>query len=82
MKRVKIVLVEWLDAVSLDEWTDRLEPLEPVLCISAGILLLKDKHHIKIAVNYIPETDQASCVMTIPIGMVKSIKYLCKGLKF
>lgn len=71
------LLVVWEDAVSFDDWSDRLESDTPPPEIhSVGILVLKNKKYLTLALNHDTINDKLSCLMTIPLGMVKSIKKL------
>lgn len=75
--KYKIVLVKWLDAVSSDPWTDSNEAAPtPALCYSVGFLHTKDKEKITLILNHDAQNDNVSCIMTIPLGMVKSVTVL------
>ncbi len=72
--KLKVVLVEWYDAASMNEWKTPEEPFverEPV--ISAGIIVAKTKQEVVIctAVSY----DRAyASDFAIPVGCIKSIR--------
>lgn len=71
-----IVRVEWLDAVSRDEWDSSSDPIKPCLIASVGHLINDEPDFVELAGNYDPENDQTSCVMCIPRGMITSIQTL------
>ena len=82
--KFKMIMVTWHDAVSVDEWTDLNEAAPaPALCHSVGFLHTKDKEKITLALNHDAQNDNVSCIMTIPLGMVKAITALkpCKTKK-
>lgn len=72
------IYVEWDDAYSMDEWTDKdkIETKDTYLIKSVGILVEQNEHKIILALNHDTESDAVSCVMTIPLGMVKTIRKL------
>jgi hypothetical protein len=72
------VYVEWDDAYSLDEWTekDKVQSDQPYLIKSVGILVEQNDNKIILALNHDTESDAVSCVMTIPFGMVKTLRKL------
>lgn len=78
LKSGEKVSVEWLDACSLDEWTERseVESMTPAPVETSGIVVHHDQNNITIAGNYDPENDLFSCVMCIPTGMVTKVKRL------
>lgn len=79
-KSLQVVLVEWRDAVSRDEWEGTDVPLHPVLIVSAGIFIRQTKGHLELAVNYDSANSNDSCKMAIPRGMIESIRFI-KTLK-
>lgn len=82
MKKYQVVYVKWHDAVSSHDWTDNTEPPEETHVIeTVGFLTAKDKNKIVIAMQIDPERQARSMEMTIPIGMVISIKKLTLGRK-
>jgi len=72
--KLKVVLIEWYDAASVNEWKTPEEPFverEPV--ITAGILVAKTKREVVVctAVSY----DRAyASDFAIPLGCIKSIR--------
>jgi len=75
--KYKTVLVTWFDAVSSDPWTDSDEAAPaPALCYSVGFLHTKDKEKITLVLNHDAQNDNVSCMMTIPLGMVKAVTAL------
>lgn len=67
------VMVFWKDAVSLDSWEAVDTPLLPAQCVSVGFLIAIDEDRVQLCLNHDLENDNASCVMTIPFGMVERI---------
>lgn len=73
----KILKIEWGDAVSSDDWTPRNEiDLPPSKIISVGILIKETRSYYTLALNHDTVSDGASCIMTIPKGMVRKVKVL------
>jgi hypothetical protein len=73
----KVLLIEWGDAVSVDEWTPRTEiALPPSKVLSVGFLIEETETHYTLALNVDTVSDSASCIMTIPKGMIKKVKRL------
>lgn len=72
------VVVEWKDAVSLDDWTNRAElDLPPADCLSVGIVVdWKPDVGLTIAVNHDVTNDNFSCIMLIPSGMIGRVRKL------
>lgn len=72
------VLCIWKDAHSIDEWTERkLIDREPPICHSVGMVVdWTPRHSLTLALNHNTNTDELSCVMCIPSGMISSIKKL------
>jgi len=74
--KLKVVLIEWYDAASCNEWKHPEEPFvtrEP--CVSAGILKAKTKNEIVICTGMSYDGAYASD-FAIPLGCVKSIRTL------
>lgn len=71
------LLCKWMDACSFDDWTDREESDTPPCEVhSVGILVVIEEKYITLALNHDTVNDKLSCLMTIPTGMIKSIKKL------
>jgi NAD-dependent dihydropyrimidine dehydrogenase PreA subunit len=72
-----LVLVEWLDAVSVDEWihSDEANLIEPARCWSCGILVRQcSKDGITLAANHDSQNGNYSCIIQIPKGMILRVK--------
>jgi len=77
VKRPKFVEVEWHDAISTSEWTDRANMPHVTVCISRGWVMANDKRKITLAATLQVENgDQVGEVLSIPRGMVKKIRQL------
>lgn len=76
-KRPKFVEVEWSDAHSTAEWTDR-KSLPPVTkCVSRGWLLRDDKEAVTLAATLqIENGDDVGEIVSIPRGMVQKMRAL------
>lgn len=77
----KIVLIEWVDAVSVDSWTSIKElPDEMQPCYTAGFLIRQNKNSYYVANTHtIHDTEEellASGTMIIPKKWVKRIEVL------
>lgn len=73
----KLVLVEWLDAESIDEWTsEELVDHSTAKILSAGWMIKEGKDSISLALNHDTKNGSYSCIMKIPAGMVQKIKLL------
>lgn len=74
-RKFKLVIIEWMDAESVDAWTDisgvdkSITPIE-----SAGWLLHEDEDSYILALNHDINNEKCSCIMKIPRGMVVSKK--------
>lgn len=74
-RKHKILLVTWLDAESIDGWTegDQIDhEIAPV--VSIGFLLKEDPESITLALNHDTKNDSYSCIMKIPAGMIVNRK--------
>lgn len=73
-----IVLIEWVDTYGLQRWEylDEIEPMPPCICHSVGFVI-EDHPEYKTLALGLSET-QVLGRTTIPIGCIKSIKYLNK----
>jgi len=72
--KLKIVLIEWYDAASMNEWKMPNEPYverEPVL--TAGILKAKSKNEVVVCTAATQDGAFASD-LAIPLGCIKSMK--------
>ena len=72
MKRKKLVLIEWLDAATRDEWTGEDDmDITPPTCITVGHLVEERKDAIAVALSHDPENGNFSSWITIPKAMIK-----------
>lgn len=70
---MNIIYVEWLDAVSHDEWIHLDEAdLNTVLIKSVGFLVSDTKESITLALNYDTINNNISCYINIPNKWIKS----------
>lgn len=84
---MKVVIVKWFDAYSMDEWHSKAE-LESklrdqprgALTVTPGLLYKETDDALVIIQNFQDETDEAdadfSGIMIIPKGMVQEIREL------
>jgi hypothetical protein len=74
-----LVLVEWEDAFSTDEWTD-LDQLERgcLSCVTVGFLVHRSKKTLIVA-GTVSKDGQGCCVMHIPARWVKRVQKLPGG---
>jgi hypothetical protein len=72
----ELVKVEWIDALSKDSWEDCDHKLVPTNVISCGIVQEHNNDYITLAINHSIDTEQVSCLMCIPTGMIKRIRKL------
>lgn len=81
-KPLKLVYVEWLDAARAPSGWEVLDNVSaaPSVCKSAGWLIYRDKHCLRIAPHLVEESEHSarqSCGdMTIPVRAVVKIKTL------
>lgn len=75
--RGDVAIVEWIDACSQDEWktSDEIE-LDPAPVVSVGMVFEHDDKKITIALNHDCSNDSYSCLITVPAGMVLSVRKL------
>jgi hypothetical protein len=74
---MKIVEVTWVDAQSRDAWEDiKTVTNDLALVKSVGYLFYKDKKLVTLALNNDTTNETLSCVMHIPQGCIKKIRYL------
>lgn len=71
-----IVLIEWFDATSYDEWSDHDHKVELARIISCGIVNNIDFDRITLVLNRDMSNDGASLFMSIPFGMISRCKIL------
>lgn len=76
MKNFPLVEVEWLDAMSVDAWTDYTDTAEfrPATCRTVGYQIIYSDTFMSLA-GTINDGD-ACCVMTIPLGLIVSAREL------
>lgn len=73
----KIVLIEWIDAESIDEWTYSPDIDHGCALIkTVGWLLKESKKSVTIALNHDTKNESWSCLIKIPTGMIKSKKVI------
>ena len=77
LKQGDLAVVEWIDAVSQDEWEhqDEIE-IDPEHVQSVGMVYEHTKDKLTLALNHDPANDCFSCLMCIPTGMIRSIRKL------
>ncbi len=76
-KRPRFVEVEWDDAHSTAEWTERTKLPDVTKCVSRGWLLRNDKEAVTLAATLqIQNGDDVGEIVSIPRGMVKKMRTL------
>jgi hypothetical protein len=68
-------LVKWLDAESIDAWTEKDQvdhSLAPI--VSIGWVIQQGDESLTIALNHDEKNESFSCMMKIPKGMVLSVQ--------
>lgn len=71
------LLVKWLDAYSVDEWTHIDEAkIKPCEIHSVGICVEHTVSQLTLALNHDTFNENLSCLMTIPTGMITHIRNL------
>lgn len=78
LKVGSIVLIVWRDATSYDSWEDPGFSVELAEIHSAGYVYDFDFDRVTLCLNKDMTNGGASCFMSIPYGMVESIKTLKK----
>jgi hypothetical protein len=74
-----LVEVIWDDAAGLRHgWEDKVEKLEPQLCMSVGFLIFENTDHIILAMDMDAEGNHNGRSQ-IPKGMVKAVRVLRKA---
>ncbi len=78
MKTLKIVRIEWVDAYSVDEWSEIKEVVgnEEAKMITIGILLEAKKEHVIVANSYDHVDKKCACAITIPRGCIKNYRVI------
>jgi hypothetical protein len=65
--QVSLFVVTWLDAASIDDWTDASEVRpECSLIVSSGILVGETADTLTLAANFDSSGNAYSCIMNIP----------------
>lgn len=72
---MKLIYIEWMDAVSTDGWIKPDFELHPALCTSVGFLVRENKDYITICQGY-SNVDSLNGFFTIPKGWIKKRKYV------
>lgn len=73
----KIILIEWYDAESCDDWTPTSDIDHGVALVkSIGWLINENKKTVTLALNYDTKNEAHSCIMKVPKGMIKSKKII------
>lgn len=66
-----MILIEWTDAESIDEWTQKSEiDHGSALIKSVGWILNENKKTVTLALNYDTKNDAYSCIIKLPIKMI------------
>lgn len=70
---MKIIYIEWNDAVSQDSWSDTKEIVpELALIVSVGILIKETEDIVTVALNQDVTNEKHSCIMHIPKAWIKT----------
>lgn len=73
MRKVHVEIIEWYDPYSVDEWTDLSSFNTKInMVVTIGQVLDETQKQVIIALNYVPEEDNASCIMVINKDTIKS----------
>lgn len=70
---LRLVIVEWLDANCIGEWTSPNNWVEPAKCKTIGWVHKDDETYVQIVATLAEDGDYNQS-MTIPKGMVTSMK--------
>lgn len=77
---MEVVLVDWVDALSRDEWSANLKDMPTIVpCQTAGFLLKHDEKEVVLALNWLDgggQHEATSCAIAIPTGCVLSVRKL------
>lgn len=71
---MKVVYIEWIDAVASVGWEKQSIPHSPDLCQAIGFLIHEDKTGITLAATVSKE--ESNSRITIPKGWIKSRKVI------
>ena len=74
----RVVFVEWDDSAVHAKWCsfDYALDLEPMRCVTTGLLLSRDSAKVVVAGSFCDENDTVADVTTIPAGMVSKMTTL------
>lgn len=75
IRRMKLVVVRWLDAQSGACWADSSDYPAPIPVTTVGMLITKSKSHVVVSGSLCYDGDIGESI-AIPMGMVQSIKQL------
>jgi hypothetical protein len=74
---MKIIYIEWNDALSVEGWVNKTEMIgELALIKSVGFLVKESDEIITICVNFDETNDNYSCIMNIPKKWIKTKKII------
>lgn len=68
---MKIVCVEWHDALAVAVWFKHTEPMQAQVCTTVGFLVAEDADHLMIAATV--SEDECVAAMQIPRSMVRRV---------
>lgn len=72
---MKAVLIEWLDAESIDDWTPAPEIDHTVATVyTVGWLVAESLETVTVALNHDKKNEAHSCIMKIPKGMIVQMR--------
>ena len=77
-QKLKIVRVEWVDAFSVDEWTEVKEVTgnDEIEMVTIGILLVSKKEHVIVANTHDAVNEKCAGAITIPRGCIKNYRVI------
>lgn len=79
---MKAMLVEWLDAESIDDWTPAPEVDHTVASVfTLGWLISETFETLTLALNHDKKNEAYSCIIKIPKGMIVQRKLINVGVK-
>lgn len=70
----KVVLIEWIDAVTEQGWQKATDLIEAPTCLTMGFLVKETKLSISVAATI--SDDEVNAIQTIPRSMVVRKKYV------
>ena len=78
MSKLKIVRVEWVDAFSVDEWSEIKEVVgnDEIEMVTIGILLVSKKEHVIVANTHDAVNEKCAGSITIPRGCIKHYRVI------